>query len=326
MITIYLKQHGKIIRNAEPEMLEDLGYDDVLWIDLMSPSVKEQKAVEEYLEIDLLSRQQVEEIESSSKYAETEHSIVANSNFFVPRDDGFAIEPVSFVIAEGLLVTTREAESRTFNEMSKRLQINSKAYPTGYHLLISILEIRIDLDADLVEAEGRKISQLSNQMGDEMRSNEQLIKYINSAQENMMMIREGIFDRQRVLSGVLRSEHFPNDVYPRLQLMMRDVSSLISHTDFSFERLDYLKDTVMGLINIEQNKTTKIFTVASVFFMPATLIASMYGMNIVLPWQTRSGAGGLESFYITLSLMAAASVITFVMLFWKSIREFFRRR
>ncbi|MDR2890854.1 MAG: magnesium and cobalt transport protein CorA, partial [Alistipes sp.] len=234
MITIYLKQHGKIVRNAEPDQLEELGYDDVLWIDLLSPSVKEQKAVEEYLDIDLLTRGQIEEIESSSKYAETEQSIVANSNFFVPREDGFALQPVSFTLAEGLLVTVREAEARTFSEISKRLQINTKAYPTGYHLFVSILEIRIDADADIVEAEARGISQLSGQVGDEVRSNEQLIKRINSIQESMMMIREGIFDRQRVLSGVLRSEHFPNDVYPRLQLMMRDVSSLISHTDFSF--------------------------------------------------------------------------------------------
>ncbi len=307
MITIYLKQHGKIIRNAELELLDDLGFDDILWIDLLSPTMKEQKAVEDYLDIDLLSRQQVEEIESSSKYSETEQSIVANSIFFVPRDEGFSLEPVSFTIAEGLLVTTREAESRTFSEMSKRLQVNTKAYPTGYHLFVSILEIRIDLDADIVEAEARKISQLSGQVGDEVRSNEQLIKHINTIQESMMTIREGIFDRQRVLSGVLRSEHFPNDVYPRLQLMMRDVSSLISHTDFSFERLNYLKDTVMGLINIEQNKITKIFTVASVFFMPATLIASVYGMNVVLPWQE---LGGLSSFWITLAFMVVASGIT----------------
>ncbi len=307
MITIYLKQHGKIIRNAELELFDDLGFDDILWIDLLSPTMKEQKAVEDYLDIDLLSRQQVEEIETSSKYSETEESIVANSIFFVPRDEGFSLEPVSFTIAEGLLVTTREAESRTFSEMSKRLQVNTKAYPTGYHLFVSILEIRIDLDADIVEAEARKISQLSGQVGDEVRSNEQLIKHINTIQESMMTIREGIFDRQRVLSGVLRSEHFPNDVYPRLQLMMRDVSSLISHTDFSFERLNYLKDTVMGLINIEQNKITKIFTVASVFFMPATLIASVYGMNVVLPWQE---LGGLSSFWITLAFMVVASGIT----------------
>jgi magnesium transporter len=304
MITIYLKQNNKIIRNAELELFDDLGYDDILWIDMLSPTMKEQKAVEDYLEIDLLSRQEVEEIESSSKYSETENSIIANSNFFVPKTDGFDIEPVSFIITEGLLVTVRNAESRTFNEMSKKLQINYKAYPTGYHLFVSLLEVRIDFDADLVEAESRKISGLSKLLGDEVRSNEKLIKKINDIQESMMMIRESIFDRQRVLSGVLRSEEFPNDVYPRLQLMMRDVNSLISHADFSFERLDYLKDTVMGLINIEQNKTTKIFTVASVFFMPATLIASVYGMNVVLPWQQ---LGGLWSFVITVIFMIVAS-------------------
>jgi magnesium transporter len=307
MITIYLKQNNKIIRNAELELFDDLGYDDILWIDMLSPSMKEQKAVEDYLDIDLLSRQQVEEIESSSKYSETENSIIANSNFFVPKTDGFDIEPVSFIITEGLLVTVRNVESRTFNEMSKKLQINYKAYPTGYHLFVSLLEVRIDFDADLVEAESRKISGLSKLMGDEVRSNEKLIKKINDIQESMMMIRESIFDRQRVLSGVLRSEEFPNDVYPRLQLMMRDVSSLISHADFSFERLDYLKDTVMGLINIEQNKTTKIFTVASVFFMPATLIASVYGMNVVLPWQHLSGTW---SFWITVVMMVVASGAT----------------
>jgi magnesium transporter len=77
--------------------------------------------------------------------------------------------------------------------------------------------------------------------------------------------------------------------------------------DFSFERLNYLKDTVMGLINIEQNKTTKIFTVASVFFMPATLIASVYGMNVVLPLQ--DGAG-LSPFVWTMVFMIAASAAT----------------
>jgi len=307
MITVYLKQHGKVIRNADPDRLEGLGYDDVLWIDLLSPSVKEQKAVEDYLDIDLLTRQQVEEIESSSKYAETDQSITANSIFFAPSDDGFTREPVSFVIAEGLLVTVRDSDSRTFSDMGRRLQTNSRPYPTGFHLFVTILEIRIDLDADIVEAESRKISALSGQVGDEVRSNEQLIKHINAIQESMMTIREGIFDRQRVLSGVLRSEHFPNDVYPRLQLMMRDVASLISHTDFSFERLNYLKDTVMGLINIEQNKTTKIFTVASVFFMPATLIASIYGMNVDLPWQHEQG---LLSFWITMAFMVVASGAT----------------
>ena len=74
------------------------------------------------------------------------------------------------------------------------------------------------------------------------------------------------------------NERFPNDVYPRLQLMLKDVNSLINHADFSFQRLDYIQDSALGLINIEQNEIVKIFSIAAVIFLPATLIASIYGM------------------------------------------------
>ncbi|MBO5902545.1 MAG: magnesium/cobalt transporter CorA [Tidjanibacter sp.] len=279
MITIYLKQYNKIVRNADIKLFDDLGYDDILWIDLFSPTIKEQKAVENFMEVSLLTKQQAEEIESSSKYSETENAIFSNSNFFVVGDGRMSVEPISFIICEGVLITVRNAESRTFNEASKRLQMNARAYPTGYHLLISILEVRIDADADLVEAMARQIAALSKDITVDGQVEKEDIKRINQLQENTMLIRENIFDRQRVLSGIQRSERFPNDIYPRLQLMIKDVNSLISHADFSFERLDYLQDTALGLISIEQNNVTKIFTVASLFFMPATMIASLYGMN-----------------------------------------------
>lgn len=279
MITIYLKQYNKIVRNADVRLFDDLGYDDILWIDLLSPTIKEQKAVENFMEINLQTRQQVEEIESSSKYSETENAIICNSNFFMPTGDSFSIEPVSFIIAEGVLVSVRFNEFRTFTESAKRLQMNYRAFPTGYHLLISILEVRIDFDADLVEALAKNIAALSKEISLSDSVDKQMLTRISHLQENTMLIRENIFDRQRILSGILRSERFPNDIYPKLQLMIKDVNSLINHADFSFQRLDYIQDAALGLINIEQNEIVKIFSVAAVIFMPATLVASIYGMN-----------------------------------------------
>lgn len=61
--------------------------------------------------------------------------------------------------------------------------------------------------------------------------------------------------------------------------MIKDINSLIDYTTFNFERLDYLQNTFLGLLNIEQNKVIKIFTIMSVIFLPPTLIASIYGMN-----------------------------------------------
>ena len=285
MITIYLKQYNKIIRNADVELFDELGYDDILWIDMISPSIKEQKAVEHFMEISLQTRQQVEEIESTSKYSETETAIISNSNFFVPTGDSFVVEPVSFIISnEGVLVSVRAAEFRTFREAEKRLQMNYRSYSTGYHIFISLLEVRIDFDADLVELVAKQVSALSKDINSESAIDKDVIHRINALQESTMLLRENIFDRQRVLSGILRSERFPNDIYPRLQLMIKDVNSLINHADFSFQRLDYIQDAALGLINIEQNDIVKIFSVAAVVFLPATLIASIYGMNFsVMP-------------------------------------------
>ena len=285
MITIYLKQYNKIIRNADTELFDDLGFDDILWIDMVQPTIKEQKAVENFMEISLQTKQQVEEIESTSKYSETENAIISNSNFFVPTGESFEVEPVSFILSnEGVLVSVRQAEMRTFREAEKRLQMNYRSFSTGYHILISLLEVRIDFDADLVEMVGRQVSTLSKTITKEDSIDKDILLRLSTLQERTMILRENIFDRQRILSGILRSERFPNDIYPRLQLMIKDVNSLISHTDFSFQRLDYIQDSALGLINIEQNEVVKIFSVAAVVFMPATLVASIYGMNFrVMP-------------------------------------------
>ena len=280
MITIYLKQYNKIIRNADPKLFDELGYDDILWIDLLNPTIKEQKAVEGFMEISLQTKQQVEEIESTSKYSETENAIISNSNFFVPTGDSFVVQPVSFIISnEGVLVSVRTAEFRTFREAEKRLQMSYRSFSTGYHLFISLLEVRIDYDADLVEMIAKQVAALSKDINSEDSIDKKVINRINALLESTMLLRENIFDRQRVLSGILRSERFPNDIYPRLQLMIKDVNSLINHADFSFQRLDYIQDAALGLINIEQNEIVKIFSVAAVIFMPATLVASIYGMN-----------------------------------------------
>jgi len=313
MITIYLKQYNKIVRNADVRLFDDLGYDDILWIDLLSPTIKEQKAVENFLEINLQTRQQVEEIESSSKYSETENAIICNSNFFISNPEAFSIEPVSFIITEGVLVSVRTSEFRTFTESAKRLQMNYRAYSTGYHLLISILEVRIDFDADLVEALAKNIATLSKNMNLSEHIDKETLKQISHMQENTMLIRENIFDRQRILSGILRSERFPNDIYPKLQLMIKDVNSLINHADFSSERLDYMQDTALGLINIEQSNVTKIFTVAALFFMPPTMIASIYGMNFESIQELRWQYG----YEFALGLMVLVSALTYLFFRWK---------
>ena len=280
MITLYFKQYNKIIRNADIKLFDGDATDDILWIDLLNPTLKEQRAVESAMNITIQTRQEIEEIETSSKYVEAGNYIVSNTNFFIPGNEAFTIEPVSLILTNGgVLISVRTREMRTFREAEKRMQINQKNYPTGFHIFSSLLEVRIDYDADLVEHTAKMVATLSRDIAIEDNIDKEIILRIRSLQENTMMLRENIFDRQRVLGLILRSDRFPKALQQRFQLMINDVKSLLSHADFTFQRLDYLQDSALGLINIEQNEIVKIFSIAAVIFLPATLVASIYGMN-----------------------------------------------
>ena len=161
--------------------------------------------------------------------------------------------------------------------------ISSKLYPTGYHILVAILESRVDLDADMIELMAKEIAQFSKSVSAGESVSEDFLLDINQLQENTMMVRENIIDKQRMISAILKSDKFPRDVHVKLNVLIKDISSLLNHTNFSFERLEYLQNTVLGLINLDQNKIMKVLTFVSLMFMPPTLISGIFGMNLGLP-------------------------------------------
>src|SRR5574344_928883 len=284
MIQVFYKSKGQIATTSDvKELTENLGFDDVLWIDLYEPSAVETKSVEEFLETTLQSRAQAEEIESSSRYSETDTAIFANTDFISPGPDSYSEESVSFVISEGVLVTTRQAPLRTFTEFQRRMLNSYKLYPTGYHILVAIMEGRIDLDADMIEIMSKEIEQFSKRVSLGENVNEDFLLDINQLQENTMMVRENVVDKQRMISSILKSDKFPRDVHAKLNVVIKDIGSLLNHTNFSFERLEYLQNTVLGLINLEQNKIMRVLTFVSLLFMPPTLISGIFGMNVTLP-------------------------------------------
>lgn len=304
MIEIFYKSKGQVLPSNEMALLNDLGWDDVLWIDLFEPTGEEKRSVEEFLETTLQSRAQAEEIESSSRYSETETTIFANTNFLIPGPDDYSMETVSFIISESILVTIRQVPLRTFTDMQRRVQLSSKLYPTGYHILVAILENRIDLDADMIELMSKEIAQFSKRVSVGENVNEEFLLDINQLQENTMLVRENIIDKQRMISAILKSDKFPRDVHTKLTVVLKDISSLLNHTNFSFERLEYLQNTVLGLINLDQNKIMKILTFVSLLFMPPTLISGIFGMNVTLPL-----VGNMSDFFIVLGVMLVSVLV-----------------
>lgn len=280
MINLYFKDAGRITRDAGPTFFKGISPEEIAWIDLNMPTEAESEAVENYLGIHLLTHEQAEEIESSSKFSETGEGLFSNLNFCIVKNNRFDVAPVSFIIhPTDTLITLRYDNYSSFSHAAAALSEPIGIVASGKMIFIQLLEYHIDNVADMVELGAKHISELAKNITSTDDIDKSIIKRISELQEQTMILRENIFDMQRVLSGLKRSGEFWEGIKPRFQLMIEDVESLMNHTDFSFQRLDYLQDVSLGLINIEQNEIVKIFSVAAVIFMPPTLVASIYGMN-----------------------------------------------
>ena len=274
-IKLFYHKDGIVRLSRSLDFLKSNPIQNFLWIDLNDVDEEVENELEDFLKIYIQEEEEMIEIEMSSRYIETNDTLVVNSNFLLSN---FETDPVSFILKNNILVTVRGEELISFHETVKKISANPKNYPTGAHVLVALLETRVEFDADMIENMTQKITQLSNSLTLQ-EADEELLSEIKNLQEKTMLLRENIIDKQRVVSSMLRSEFISTELQPKLSIIIKDINSLVEHIKFSFDRLDYLQDTFLGYVNIEQNKIIKIFTIVSVIFMPPTLIASVYGMN-----------------------------------------------
>lgn len=307
MIAIFHRRNGKLVVSQSETELSNLNMDNVLWIDLLSPSGEEKHTVDDFLGVEIQSRAQAEEIESSSRFSETEAAIFANTNFLMPGPEDYSMEAVSFTFVRHCLTTLRDVPLRSFTELQRRIIAMPQLYSSGYSVFASIMDQRVDLDADMIELMTKEISQYSKRINQQEDINQDFLLDINQLQENTMLVRENIVDKQRLISNLMKSDKYPGELQARFGVILQDITSLINHANFGFERLEYLQETVVGLINLDQNKIMKIFTLVSVLLMPPTLVTSFYGMNVPLP--------GMSKWWMWLALVGIMLLTVAVVLY-----------
>jgi magnesium transporter len=307
MLRIYYKRNTRLAKETDVELIREIPIENLVWVDLQNPTVEEKVTIETYFDIKYSSEEESLEIESSSRFSEMDMEIIINSNFLSIRENGFDYNPVSIILEKGILFTYRDDDIKTFGETVKKIKANPTLYVNGYQILSTLLETCIDQDADLIENIAKEIAELNKSLKttNEKVDEEDLLK-ISSLQSDNMLLRENIIDKQRLLSSLIKSSVFPQEFMGVLRIMIKDISSLLEHNKFAFERLEFLQNTFMGLINIDQNRIIKIFTVATVAFMPPTLIASIYGMNFILMPELQWKYG----YFVALLLMIASSLGT----------------
>ncbi|MEX0811190.1 MAG: magnesium/cobalt transporter CorA [Chitinophagales bacterium] len=304
MIRVYYIKEGELQweKNEAP-----LDYSNVkiIWVDLQDPTELEKSQIELRFNIDFFTPQEASEIESSSRYFEGSNIIEANNVFVLYKDQNFYSKQVSFILKNKILFTLRNDNLKTFAETTRKLKTLTEDSVSAEEIWAMLLETRIDLDADYIEGISRIINNTSKKLVKKKDTTEDILVKISELQENTILIRESIFDKQRLVSALIKSKKVPDEIKDRLRIIIKDIASLLQHTEFSFERLEYMQNTFLGLVNIEQNQVIKIFTVVTVVFMPPTLIASIYGMNFeVIPeldWQ--------YGYLFAIGIMIASSLI-----------------
>jgi magnesium transporter len=306
MIRVYTFSQGKISQFKNPSFKSIGELESIVWIDLQSPSKEEKHFVETTFGIEFFSPQELQEIESSSRFIETDETIEMNLGF-VAMDGEMTVQNVTFILKANVLFSFRQGDLKVFAEAVRRLKSagSSEKKEHGLNVFLTVLETRIDGDADLIEALNRRLNAISKALISRRSLDEDLLVSIAQLQENVMLLHETITEKQRVASSFLRVPEFSRIQNERLTIILKDIASLLQHSQFSSERLEFLQNTFLGLVNIEQNQVIKIFTVVTVVFMPPTLIASIYGMNFdfmpELSW--------VVGYPIAIALMIASSLV-----------------
>lgn len=285
MVRFYTLSKERFEVHTLDEMEGKETLNDVLWVDLLQPKKEEIERVEAMFGVDVPDKLEREEIELSSRYWEDSETITISSYFFISfffvKDaKGHYNESVGFVIKENTLFTIRESELRTFDTVHKMVSQNQREFANGYEIFMQIFDIRIDQDADLLEYASRESDEIRKKLllGSGVKSTE-VLKKIATLQEFTLKIRQGVFDKRRILTAMAKSSKPPQTIKEDLFIMMRDINSLVEFIAMNDNTLENLQNLFLAQTGIEQNKIIKLFTVANVVLMPPTLIASIYGMN-----------------------------------------------
>ena len=264
--------------------------DDVAWIDLLEPTHEEEALVEKFIGSNVPTRDDLAEIEPSSRLYERNGTLYLTLSTLTGIDEGQpSSTPIGFILTEGQLVTVRYADPRPFRLLAEHWKREPGLATDGSHLFVRLLDAIVDRLADEIERSSAEIEKISNHIFQKDLVDRRipaarltaLLTRIGRAQALLAKIRETAVSTSRLihfLSGTSRVERLA-DERSHIGSLSADVSALIDHSSFVSEQLTFLLDASLGLISIEQNAAMKLFSWAALVFLPPTLVAGIYGMN-----------------------------------------------
>ncbi|HEX8048390.1 magnesium transporter CorA family protein [Rhizobium sp.] len=298
--------------------------DNAVWIDMVEPSREEETNIERLLGLEVPTREDMKDIEPSARlYVENDAVFLTASLLWKADTNLPMLTDVAFILTGHRLVTIRYARPKSFALFIAALQRIPQDRLTGISLLAKLLETIIDRTAEVLEQTVAGIDILSAHVfGDRVKKIRRPANYLEEKLKDIAGYHRTISKVRDSLSSLSRLLTFLNTI-PAMQQdkeakelcrnVSRDVQSLSEHASFVAGNITFLLDASLGLINIEQNSIIKIFSIASVVFLPPTLVASVYGMNFELMPELHFAYG----YPASLLLMVISAIVPFFFFRWK---------
>jgi magnesium transporter len=250
------------------------------WIDVLDPTEAEREQLEQYLRTELPESDDVEEIEASARYFIDGAGIHVHSLFLGQSEGRHTTVTVAFILQPDRLISLREEDSPDFRLLRMRARRGQVEAGNSREFLISIFEQKVENLADTLEDIHKELEQVSEMVLEESEGNlEEAISELARLENSNGKVRLCLMDTQRSISFLQKHQRYSSEQSETAREIMRDVDTLMSHTTFLFDKINFLMDAAQGFINIEQNQVIKIFSIAAVVFLPPTMVASIYGMN-----------------------------------------------
>lgn len=265
------------IQSQEPDGLSD----DAVWVDVVDPSKEDRAAIKQVFDVGLPDAEDMEEIEATARFFKDDDGTLHVHSFFLHDfEDTPANVTVAFVLKNGRLFTIHEEELATIRLFRLRARGQTVLHGDAMTILLSLFTTKVDRLADTLET---VYTSLESASGEVLRQSgkdlHELLADVAEFEDISGKARLSLLDTQRAMTFILRNMKLESDQVEQIREVLRDVDSLLPHTSFLFDKVNFLMDAIQGFINIEQNRIIKIFSIAAVVFLPPTLVASIYGMN-----------------------------------------------
>ncbi|MBQ8706799.1 MAG: magnesium/cobalt transporter CorA [Succinivibrionaceae bacterium] len=307
MITAYMQENNVIdvVQLTSSDTLPD----HVIWLDAYAPDDEERIWLKNLFISDVPEEEELDDIEASSRFYQDKEGVHILSLF--PQRIGNETRGVnvSFTLRNGILLSFREEDIGVVRLLRHYMRHNQIEVHSALDILLELQDLKVEYLSDLIEDGYGALEETSDQVlsGQEIQG---MLRELIFQEQTNTQIHLALGDTRRALRYVLKvcSSQIEPNARNEIEEVLADIESLLPHTQFLFDKINFQLEAAMGVTNLQQNSIIKIFSVAAVVFMPPTWIASIYGMN----FQHMPELEWMYGYPFSISTMILSALLTYL--------------